>query len=173
MRRPQEEEYKLNSQGDLVGVSVVVGNERADTSAQIYLTLTPTWSDIQLAAEVDRAEHHDAQMYARLVVGMRNQIQRGLLHPAGGHVHPLSRKSLQGIIRTKMADDQELENQELLNDYIEDSDDDGDGWSMSHTSIDGLSSRSSSPLSSTPCPRPDRASACLEAWSTSIATPWG
>jgi hypothetical protein len=39
-----------------------------------------------------------------------------------------------------MADDQEL------NDYIEDSD--GDGWSMSHTSIDGLSSRSSSPLSS-------------------------
>ena len=138
---------KKKNTSSIVKESSSVSPLLSATSAPIPLpkshpTLTRTWSEIELAAEVDRAEHHDAQMYARLVVGMRSQIQRG------GHVHPLSRKSLQGIIRTKMADDQELENQELLNDYIEDSDDDGDGWSMSHTSIDGLSSRSSSPLSS-------------------------
>lgn len=109
------------------------------TSAPIPLPkshLTRTWSEIELAAKVRQAEHHDAQMYARLVVGMRSQIQRDIA--SGGQVHPQSWRSLQGVISTKMADDQEL------NDYIEDSN--GDGWSMSHTSIDDESSSSMSSI---------------------------
>lgn len=88
-----------------------------------------TRSELQLAAEIRHAKEVDIRMYIRLVVGIKSQIQRN--SASGDQVHPLSRKSLQGIIRTKMADDQELEHQEL-NDYIEDSD---DGWSVSHLSI--------------------------------------
>ena len=121
--------------------SVLLSPLFSATSAPIPLPkshLTRTWSEIELAAEVRRAEHHDAQMYARLVVGMRNQIQRDIA--SGGQVHPQSWRSLQGVISTKMADDQEL------NDYIGDPDDDSNGWSMSHTSIDRLSSSSTSSI---------------------------
>mgnify|MGYP000098725770 CR=1 FL=1 len=132
---------KKNTSSIVKECSVVSSPLLSATSAPIPLpkshpTLTRTWSEIELAAEVDRAEHHDAQMYARLVVGMRSQIQRDIA--SGGQVHPQSWRSLQGVISTKMADDQEL------NDYIEDSN--GDGWSMSHTSIDDESSSSMSSI---------------------------
>lgn len=46
-------------------------------------------------------------MYARLVVGMQSQCL------ASGYVHPLSRKSLQGVIQTKQANIDE----EAMNNY--------------------------------------------------------
>ncbi len=54
-----------------------------------------------------RAEYDDVRMYARLVVGMQSQIQRECLEN-GGVVHPLSQKSLQGVVKTKQANDEEL-----------------------------------------------------------------
>ncbi len=54
-----------------------------------------------------RAEYDDVRMYARLVVGMQSQIQRECL-VNGGVVHPLSQKSLQGVVKTKQANDEEL-----------------------------------------------------------------
>mmetsp|Transcript_22346 Transcript_22346/g.42191 ORF Transcript_22346/g.42191 Transcript_22346/m.42191 type:complete len:187 (+) Transcript_22346:110-670(+) len=66
-----------------------------------------TPSEIQLADEVRRAEHDDVRMYARLVVGMQSQIQRDY-HTNGGVIHPLSKKSLQGVVKTKLANDEDL-----------------------------------------------------------------
>ncbi|KAL9187413.1 hypothetical protein ACHAXT_001516 [Thalassiosira profunda] len=65
-----------------------------------------TPSELQLADDVRRAEYDDVRMYARLVVGMQGQMQRGC--QPGGAVHPLSKKSLAGVVRTKQADDAEL-----------------------------------------------------------------
>ena len=53
------------------------------------------------------AEHDDVRMYARLVVGMQSQIQREY-RANGGVIHPLSKKSLQGVVRTKHANDEDL-----------------------------------------------------------------
>jgi hypothetical protein len=47
-------------------------------------------------------------MYARLVVGMREQIQRDY-HANGGVVHPLLKKSLLGVLRTSRTKYDELE----------------------------------------------------------------
>jgi len=66
-----------------------------------------TPSELQLADDMRRAEYEDVRMYARLVVGMQNQIQRNCL-VNGGVVHPLSQKSLQGVLKTKQANDEEL-----------------------------------------------------------------
>ena len=66
-----------------------------------------TPSELQLADDMRRAEYEDVRMYARLVVGMQNQIQRECL-VNGGVVHPLSQKSLQGVLKTKQANDEEL-----------------------------------------------------------------
>eukprot|EP00573_Skeletonema_grethae_P000465 CAMPEP_0201686874 /NCGR_PEP_ID=MMETSP0578-20130828/1156_1 /ASSEMBLY_ACC=CAM_ASM_000663 /TAXON_ID=267565 /ORGANISM="Skeletonema grethea, Strain CCMP 1804" /LENGTH=191 /DNA_ID=CAMNT_0048170979 /DNA_START=325 /DNA_END=900 /DNA_ORIENTATION=- len=66
-----------------------------------------TPSELQLADEMRRAEYNDVRMYARLVVGMQSQIQRECLEN-GGVVHPLSQKSLQGVVKTKQANDEEL-----------------------------------------------------------------
>mmetsp|Transcript_6241 Transcript_6241/g.13599 ORF Transcript_6241/g.13599 Transcript_6241/m.13599 type:complete len:193 (-) Transcript_6241:321-899(-) len=66
-----------------------------------------TPSEIQLADEVRRAEHDDVRMYARLVVGMQSQIQRDY-YTNGGVIHPLSKKSLQGVVKTKHANDEDL-----------------------------------------------------------------
>ncbi len=67
-----------------------------------------TPSELQLADQVRRAEHDDVRMYARLVVGMQSQIQRDY-RTNGGVVHPLSRKSLQGVVRTKQANFDDLD----------------------------------------------------------------
>ncbi|KAL7493228.1 hypothetical protein ACHAWT_002590 [Skeletonema menzelii] len=66
-----------------------------------------TPSELQLADDMRRAEYDDVRMYARLVVGMQTQIQRECLEN-GGVVHPLSQKSLQGVVKTKQANDEEL-----------------------------------------------------------------
>ncbi|KAL7539685.1 hypothetical protein ACHAXR_009489 [Thalassiosira sp. AJA248-18] len=86
-----------------------------------HIQRTP--SELQLADEVRRAEYDDVRMYARLVVGMQSQIHRDY-QTNGGVVHPLSKKSLQGIVKTKQAGDEEL--QRL------DAEDDDDGWEITH-----------------------------------------
>lgn len=62
-----------------------------------------TPSELQFDDDVRRAEHQDVRMYARIVVGMQSQCQ------VSGYVHPLTRKSLQDILRTRQANDKELE----------------------------------------------------------------
>eukprot|EP00571_Detonula_confervacea_P003335 CAMPEP_0172326560 /NCGR_PEP_ID=MMETSP1058-20130122/56911_1 /TAXON_ID=83371 /ORGANISM="Detonula confervacea, Strain CCMP 353" /LENGTH=180 /DNA_ID=CAMNT_0013043373 /DNA_START=156 /DNA_END=698 /DNA_ORIENTATION=- len=89
-----------------------------------------TPSELQMADEVRRAEYDDVRMYARLVVGMQSQIQRGF-QTNGGVVHPLSKKSLQGVVRTKQANDDELKN---LQDDVNTAG--GGGWEMSYVEIE-------------------------------------
>lgn len=62
----------------------------------------------QLVSDIRRAEDDDVRMYARLVVGMREQIQRDY-HANGGVVHPLLKKSLLGVLRTSRTKYDELE----------------------------------------------------------------
>ncbi len=62
-----------------------------------------TRSELQLADDVQRAEYEDVRMCVRLVVGMQSQCIKS------GYVHPLTEQSLQEILRTKAADDRELE----------------------------------------------------------------
>jgi hypothetical protein len=60
-------------------------------------------------------------MYCRLMMGMRSQIQRRCMTSGGNgevSVHPLSWKSMNGIVKTKQSNDYELEQQQH---------DDGDG----------------------------------------------
>lgn len=71
---------------------------------------------------------------------MQSQIQRDF-HANGGIVHPLSKKSLAGIVKTKQANHEDLEKLDA------DNEDDDDGWEMTHieehydeNSIDSLSS---------------------------------
>ena len=85
-----------------------------------HICRTP--SEIQLADEICRAEHDDVRMYARLVVGMQTQIQRDYF-ANGGIIHPLSKKSLQGIVKTKQANDEDLEKLDCESD---------DDWEMSY-----------------------------------------
>ncbi len=61
-----------------------------------------TPSELQLADDVRRAEYEDVRMYARLVVGMQSQCM------VSGYVHPLTKKSLQDILKTKQANEDEL-----------------------------------------------------------------
>jgi hypothetical protein len=62
-----------------------------------------TPSELQLADDQRRAEYEDVRMYARLVVGMQSQCV------VSGYVHPLTKKSLQDILKTKQADERDLE----------------------------------------------------------------
>jgi len=62
-----------------------------------------TPSELQLADDTKRAEYEDVRMYARIVVGMQSQCINS------GYVHPLTKKSLQDILKTKQADEDELE----------------------------------------------------------------
>lgn len=61
-----------------------------------HIRRTP--SELQLAADVRRAEVEDGQMYARLAAGMRSQCL------AAGRVHPLTWRSLRDLQRTQQAD---------------------------------------------------------------------
>ena len=88
-----------------------------------------TPSELQLASEIRRANNADARMWARLVLGMNSQIQRDFA--SGGHVHPQSWKSLQGVIKAKMEGDQEMKHQRQSF-AAEDPDDE---WSVSHVPI--------------------------------------
>ncbi|KAL3823675.1 hypothetical protein ACHAXA_009780 [Cyclostephanos tholiformis] len=91
-----------------------------------------THSELQLADEIRRAEYDDVRMYARLVVGMQRQIQRDYI-TNGGIVHPLSRKSLQGVVRTKQVKYDELdEHGGGGQDHEYDRVDFRGGWEVSH-----------------------------------------
>lgn len=81
-------------------------DDKQELSASIPLPkshIHRTPSELQLADDTKRAEYEDVRMYARLVVGMQVQCINS------GYVHPLTRKSLQDILRTKQAEDDELE----------------------------------------------------------------
>ena len=82
-----------------------------------HISRTP--SELQLADNKLRADYEDVRMYSRLVGGMQSQMTRNF-HTNGGMVHPLSRGALHGIVKTKMAKDDEL---------LEKKDND---WAMSH-----------------------------------------
>jgi len=58
--------------------------------------------ELQLAEDVRRAGYEDVHMCVRLVVGMQSQCIKS------GYVHPLTKHSLQEILRTKAADEREL-----------------------------------------------------------------
>ena len=62
-----------------------------------------TRSELQLADDVQRAENEDVRMCVRLVVGIQSQCVKS------GYVHPLTEQSLKEILRTKAADEHELE----------------------------------------------------------------
>lgn len=86
-----------------------------------HIRRTP--SELQLVDETRRAEYDDVRMYARLVVGMQSQCV------GRGYVHPLSKKSLAGVVRTKQTDHDDLE--KTLNSYDQDYyDQDDGGWEM-------------------------------------------
>mmetsp|Transcript_24263 Transcript_24263/g.50837 ORF Transcript_24263/g.50837 Transcript_24263/m.50837 type:complete len:181 (-) Transcript_24263:131-673(-) len=91
-----------------------------------------TPSELQLRKLTLRAEEEDARMYSRLLCGMYDQISCRYF-ASGGYVHPLSKKSFQGVINTKQAKDQDLEHREQYPNS-EDIDDD-DGWSVSYTPV--------------------------------------
>ena len=86
-----------------------------------------TPSELQLDDDVRRAEHQDVRMYARLVVGMQSQCQ------VSGYVHPLTRKSLQDILRTRQANDKELERKSsALHDIHHEEDEEQEDGEISH-----------------------------------------
>lgn len=63
-----------------------------------------TPSEIHLAEEILRTKHDDVRTYARIVAGLQGQNFKNQ-----GIVHPLSQRSLQGIVKTKQASHEELE----------------------------------------------------------------
>lgn len=90
-----------------------------------------TRSELQLEADTLCAEYKDDVMYCRLMTGMHSQIQRRCMTSGGNgkvSVHPLSWKSMNGIVKTKKSNDHELEQQQH---------DHGDGMGkMSYSPID-------------------------------------
>jgi len=103
----------------------LVAQRRSSSSSPISLPSTHirrTPSELQFAADTIHAEYKDGVMYSRLMRGMHRQIlQREAANNAAATTsttndddgaaahHPsLSWKSLQGVLKTKMADDREL-----------------------------------------------------------------
>mmetsp|Transcript_35479 Transcript_35479/g.57856 ORF Transcript_35479/g.57856 Transcript_35479/m.57856 type:complete len:204 (+) Transcript_35479:56-667(+) len=76
-----------------------------------------TPSELQLADDMRRAEYEDVRMYARIVVGMQSQCL------VSGYIHPLTRKSLQDVLKTKQANTEELEIEKKLHDHYEEDED--------------------------------------------------
>eukprot|EP00571_Detonula_confervacea_P015174 CAMPEP_0172297234 /NCGR_PEP_ID=MMETSP1058-20130122/332_1 /TAXON_ID=83371 /ORGANISM="Detonula confervacea, Strain CCMP 353" /LENGTH=217 /DNA_ID=CAMNT_0013006359 /DNA_START=416 /DNA_END=1069 /DNA_ORIENTATION=- len=106
----------------------------ATTSAPISLPrshIHRTPSEIRLESLTLRAEHEDVRMYSRLLCGMKEQIRHRSFASGDDGVHPLSRKSLQGIVNTKLVNDQELEEENL-----HDGDSDDGGWDISYIPVD-------------------------------------
>mmetsp|Transcript_28747 Transcript_28747/g.54294 ORF Transcript_28747/g.54294 Transcript_28747/m.54294 type:complete len:215 (-) Transcript_28747:135-779(-) len=123
-----------------------------------------TPSEIQLADDTLYAECKDVEMYSRLMTGMLHQIQH-----RGNDVddmHPLMKKSMEGIIRTMELNDHELEHHHECDDHDDDgwdknsylsnhhgsdqhdnNDDDDNGWDM-YSYIDEESVHSSTDSSS-------------------------
>ena len=59
-------------------------------------------------------------MYARIVFGMQSQCL------VSGYVHPLTRKSLQDVFKTKQANEEELEKK------LHDHDEEGEDWEIAY-----------------------------------------
>lgn len=101
-----------------------------------------THSELELELMMLRAEDVDAEMYSRLLGGIYSQIRTRCFN-SGGYVHPLSHKSLQGIMKTKMDTDvvfkSEHQQQENMVEYTNkeaDSGDDAVGWGIAYVSLD-------------------------------------
>jgi len=101
---------------------------------ETHIHRTP--SELQLAADTIHAEYKDVAMYSRLIIGIHNQMQHRHLSEGGGDgnagVHPLSKKSMEGIIKTMQANDQELEEQQ----HYDDRDDGDSSWDVAYSLID-------------------------------------
>ena len=132
IRSPTQHRRKKQLSSSLVMSSAPISLPKS------HIHRTP--SELQLADNIRQAEYEDVRMYARLVVGMQNQCV------ASGYVHPLTRKSLQDIVKTKEANDQELEAMHLHQEedadsgwdvnYIDDQDhQDQDGSAVSSSSL--------------------------------------
>jgi hypothetical protein len=127
-----------DSRGSVLGIDGRSGGSVCIPLPKTHIRRTP--SELQLADEVRRAERDDVRMYARLVVGMKSQIQRDY-RTNGGVVNPLSRKSLEGVVRTKQANYDDLD--------ASDRDTEGQGhvdlgrhgsWRVSHVEGDAVDS---------------------------------
>jgi len=106
--------------------SVSVTNRSAPISfPTAHIHRTP--SELQFIADTKTAEFKDLAMYSRLMVGMYNQAQHRSVGSGTEDVsiHPLSERSMLSILKTKQANDNELEHH----------DDDND-WDMSYISFD-------------------------------------
>ena len=97
------------------------------------------------------AEYKDGIFYTRLMAGMHQQMQHRLsLSLKSGNdgasddnsnkddadLHPLSWKSMQGIVRTKYASESELEPRDQDDDRDAASKELGGGWNLSYSPID-------------------------------------
>eukprot|EP00581_Thalassiosira_minuscula_P008663 CAMPEP_0183711092 /NCGR_PEP_ID=MMETSP0737-20130205/6676_1 /TAXON_ID=385413 /ORGANISM="Thalassiosira miniscula, Strain CCMP1093" /LENGTH=152 /DNA_ID=CAMNT_0025939513 /DNA_START=132 /DNA_END=590 /DNA_ORIENTATION=+ len=85
-----------------------------------------TPSELQLIADTKIAEYKDVAMYSRLIVGMYNQAQHRSLASGTEDVgiHPLSERSMLSIVKTKQANENELDHP-----------DDGNDWDMTYFSF--------------------------------------
>ena len=72
-----------------------------------HIQRTP--SEQQLAADTERSRYQDLDMYSRILTGMTSQIHHSQSLSPGKDVHPLSAKSIRGIIKTRYTTDHELE----------------------------------------------------------------
>lgn len=135
-------------------VPVVSVSTSTTPSAPISLPETHikrTRSELQFEADTLHAEYKDVVMYSRLMTGMHNQIQRQYATSGENgtvNVHPLSWKSMHGIVRTKQANDHELEQQQH--------DDGDDSWRMSYSPIEEEAEVCSVDLLSTAAVPPSR-----------------
>jgi len=84
-----------------------------------HISRTP--SELQLADDKRRADYEDIRMFSRLVGGIQSQCIRD------GYVHPKTKKSMQDIVLTKQANDEELEVCKLHSHAEED-----DDWELSY-----------------------------------------
>jgi len=90
--------------------------EFSSTSVPISLPKTHihrTQSELELEGLNLQAEHKDYVMFLRLLGGMHDQMRHRVSTCGQVDVHPLSQKSLNGIIKTKQANVQDLEHQEV------------------------------------------------------------
>ena len=107
---------------------------------ETHIHRTP--SELQLERLTSLAEDDDVRMYSRLMCGMYSQMQ-SRWSATGGYVHPLSMKSLQSIVKTKIAQEEEVEHQvqqQAQNRYEFEhqgkSVNADDTWDFSHVNID-------------------------------------
>ncbi|KAL3803915.1 hypothetical protein ACHAW5_010685 [Stephanodiscus triporus] len=90
--------------------------EFSSTSVPISMPKTHinrTQSELELEGANLQAEHQDYLMFFRLLSGMHDQMRHRVSTCGQVDVHPLSQKSLDGVIKTKQANVQDLDHQEV------------------------------------------------------------